>query len=248
MEKGFSLEAMWQKAGGPQDPDVSNSVRNKKARGALQKTIRKELHKTLSVDPVSRMRCRLDRWNLAGFPGETAARFLRFTEVVRRHLPPRMGAAVLRTAWNGWCTSRRFQQSGKCIFNCQAFVQEDSIEHYAGCSICVNFLRHKLHYRGPISRGHLIVLGANSGPQTDEDVCRLAMWNYSLYKAFNSLRHSRGQGRDAHDMSELLNGFLREGVGKEGAGLRLLQQGWRAGFSLLAQDDASSDSDSSFWN
>jgi hypothetical protein len=154
----------------------------------------------------------------------------------------------LRTAWNGWCTSRRFQQSGKCIFNCQAFAQEDSIEHYAGCSICVAFLRSKLHYRGPINRGHLIVLGANSGSQTDEDICRLALWSYSLYKTFNSLRHSRGRSGDAQAMIELLNAFLREGVGREGAGLRLLEQGWRTDFRLMAQDDASSDSDSSFWN
>jgi len=241
VQRGFSLDALWKKAAGPYDPEEDSRVRDKKARRALQKTIRSELHKTLTVDPVSRMRFRLDRWNLDGLPGETSTRFLRFIEVVKHHLPPRIVAAVLRTAWNGWCTSRRFQHSGKCIFACQAFAQEDSIEHYAGCSICVNFLRGKLHYRGPINRGHLIVLGANSGSQTDEDICRLALWNYSIYKTFNSLRCNHGGSRSATAMIELLNGCLREGVGNDETGIRLIDQGWRHEFRLRVEDESDSD-------
>ena len=61
LEKGLSFEALWEKAAGPQDPEVNDTVRAKKARRALQKTIRNELHKTLPVNPVSRMRCRLGR-------------------------------------------------------------------------------------------------------------------------------------------------------------------------------------------
>ena len=90
------------------------------------------------------------------------------------------------------------------------------------------------------------MLGADCGSQTDEDVCRLALWNYSLYKTFNSLRCNHGHSSGASAMLELLNGFLREGVGRDVVGTRLLDQGWRTGFRLLAGD--SSDSDSSFWN
>ena len=47
-----------------------------------------------------------------------------------------MQAAVLKTAWNGWGTSRRFQGAGAhqttCLLGCQLRAR-DSIEHYDHC-------------------------------------------------------------------------------------------------------------------
>ena len=77
-----------------------------------------------------------------------------------------------------------------CLFGCGSFIQEDSIEHYASCAVCLHFLKHKLHFHGRVDRGHLVAMVANSGAQKDEeeDVCRLAMWCFVLYKTFDKLR------------------------------------------------------------
>ena len=134
------------------------------------------------------MRRKLSRWELPGLLGPTTSRFLKALKVVRKYLPPKVSSAVLRWAWNGWCTKRRFQDSGYCPFNCEAFWQEDSLEHYARCSVCVGFLRKHLHYTRSVNRGHLITLGANNSLQTAEDTVRLALWVFTLYKSVNHPR------------------------------------------------------------
>ena len=148
----------------------------------FQKTVRKALDSKLQVNPVSRMRWKLDRWSLRGFPRITAERYLRALELVKALLPPRVGAASLRIAWNGWCTRRRYQERGPCLFGCGSFLQEDSIEHYACCLTCTSFLRQRLHFQGPLDKGHLIVLGTNVRIPSEEDVMRLGLWVYVLYK------------------------------------------------------------------
>ena len=127
VEIGLSPSTLFKLAAGRSDDDEDSGTRNKRARKNYQKTIRKELLAKLRVDPVARMRFELERWNLTGFPGDTARRLLLSLVVVKAKLPPKVGAAVLRTAWNGWCTARRFQHLGKCLFGCGSFMQEDSI-------------------------------------------------------------------------------------------------------------------------
>ena len=186
----------------------------------------------LQVNYVARMRFKLDRWNLSGFPGNTANRFLRALEVVKARMPPKVGAAVLRAAWNGWCTSRRFQQRGRCLFGCNAFIQEDSLEHYSCCSVGIHFLRRTLHFRQRVNKGHLLVLGANVGNLSEENYCKLALWSYVMYMAFNQLRTTAGADRSTEEVLGLMKQFLRDAVeGNEGA-TRLLSEGWRDDFSF----------------
>eukprot|EP00973_Karenia_brevis_P004311 590785-Karenia_brevis.AAC.1 len=48
--------------------------------------------------------------------------------------PQCVTAACIKTALNGWCTARRFQQSQiQCRFGCGS--RQDSIEHYLQCRI-----------------------------------------------------------------------------------------------------------------
>ena len=113
---GLSNKVLWEKAAGNLDPDAPPGASNKRARKCFQKTVRKAIVSRLGVNSEARMCFKLDRWHLSGLPGVTARRFLRALFVVKGHMPPRVGAAVLRTAWNGWCSSRRFQRSGHCLF------------------------------------------------------------------------------------------------------------------------------------
>ena len=112
-------------------------------------------------------------------------------------------------------------------------MQEDSIEHYAGCKYCVGFLRRRLHYQGPIDRGHLVVLGVNRCDPRPEDVMRLALWSYMVYRAFNRFRTA---GRDHLATSEVegvMEGYLREGIsGHEGA-TRFLHHCWDRSYTHL---------------
>ena len=181
---------------------------------------------------IARMRCKLSRWNLQGLPGPTTSRFLKALKVVKKHLPPKVSSAVLRCAWNGWCTERRFQGSGRCLFNCGAFWQADSLEHYASCSVCVRFLRQHLHYTKPVNRGHLITLGANTCSQSEEDTIRLALWVFALYKSFNHLRHRKGPTLSADELDSLMLTFLQDGVTGKDASAQFLSNCWHPGASL----------------
>ena len=215
---GLSIEDLKEKAAGPRDDDDPPHARRKLMKKHFQKTIRKELDKKFEVNPVSRMRFKLDRWNLPGFPGITAVRYLRALDSLKKLLPPRVAAASLRTAWNGWCTSRRFQGSGPCVFGCGSFSQEDSLEHYSGCRACVTFLRGRLNYQGPIDRGHLLVLGVNISFPEREDLMRLALWCYVLYRTFNKLRCADYRSHRCSDLGGMMEQYLREAIaGDDGA-------------------------------
>ena len=187
-DRGISIEQLKEKAAGPSEEEEQQGRRYKRMKKMFQKTCSKELDARLQSNPSARMRFKLERWELAGLPGITADRFPRALDDVRRYLPPRVGAAVLKTAWNGWCTRRRFQLHGRCVFRCGSWVQEDSIEHYAGCPVCVGFLRNRLRYRGATDRGHLVVLGTHIQENGPGKLMRLALWSYTLFRAFNMLR------------------------------------------------------------
>ena len=122
-------------------------------------------------------------------------------------------------------------------------MQEDSIEHYAGCAVCLQFLRGTLHYHGRVDRGHLIVLGANSGSQTDEDFCKLALWAFVLYKAFNQLRSRQGSSLQAGDVLGLMTQHLRDGVCGHKDATKLLSNAWRQDFRFQDLDADLSDED-----
>ena len=241
-----AIKHLEDKAAGQMKADTPPHIRFTKIKKCFQRTVRNELVKRVKVHASVRMRCKLQRWNLQGLPGRTAERYLRHLDILKKYLPPRVSAAALRTAWNGWCTHRRFQKHRNCIFACNSFFQEDSIEHYAGCQIGVGWLRSKLHFDGPISKGHLIVLGAQLPSITVEDILRLGLWGYVLYKAFNFLRTSNRQ-LDPSDVEGLFTQYLLEATsGHEGA-CRFVENCWRQDYRHAAtqveQDEQDQDAE-----
>ena len=181
------------------------------------------------------MRLKLDRWNLAGLPGRTAERFIRALELVRDLLPPRIGAACLRTAWNGWCTQKRYQGIGACMFGCGSFWQEDSLEHYSGCRVCVEFLRRHLHFQGPIDRGHLIALGVHgSSFPRQEDLMRLALWAYVLYRCHNHLRYAGSRHHGSSDLGGSMEQYLREAISGHDGAISFVRNCWDTNFTYQA--------------
>jgi len=233
---GLSVPALMEKAAGPKDEESPPQARAKVMRTNFQKTVRKELDLKFKLSKVTRMRFKLDRWGLAGLPGQTAERFLRLLVDLKEWLPPRVRAATLRTAFNGWCTKRRFQGSGPCLFQCGSFVQEDSLEHYAGCSVCVKFLRKRLHFQGCLDRGHLIVLGAHRGVSR-ADSLRLALWGYVLYRTFNHIRHREGHAIGNYELEGILEQYLRDATNGHEDACQFVSHCWNQDISLRAQTE-----------
>ena len=88
--------------------------------------------RTLGTSSIH-LRRRLDRWDLVTLPGHRVLRATEFLRLLGDTSSPRIQAAYLRTICNGWCTKRRFQNSGGCSFGCGG--GEDSIEHFAHCRL-----------------------------------------------------------------------------------------------------------------
>ena len=66
-----------------------------------------------------RARARLARWPVPVELGLCPIRLQRNLEAICDLVPPRVLTAVWRTAWNGWCTTRRFQQGpAPCVLSC----------------------------------------------------------------------------------------------------------------------------------
>ena len=92
--------------------------------------------------PEARMRKKLEKWEVPLFPRLRAQRAVVALQRLATLAPPRVGAAVLRTWWSGWCTSRRFGGCSRCIF-CRAEAQ-DSVEHASVCRALAIFGRDHL--------------------------------------------------------------------------------------------------------
>ncbi len=103
-------------------------------RKKVQKIVRKAPTEKEAHQAESRIRHKLSRWRLPGMPRANAVRMQRNLQRLGGLVPPRVCAAVFGTAWNRWCTRRRFQQrassSNICKFGCSLRF-EDSLEHYS---------------------------------------------------------------------------------------------------------------------
>ena len=142
------------------------------------------------LDAEERHRYKQKRWKLHLTPRmggvRAASLFLRLGKLVR----PRVLASILRTHWNGWCTRRRFQQEGCCVFRCSG-TASDSIEHYPFCTIFRAFLENFLHMPRFESLQDFLLLDHRFWPDNRLSVAAIAI--HSLYAAFNHARLSERQ-------------------------------------------------------
>ena len=213
VDMGFSTNTLIDMAGGPIREGEEPMVRHRRIRKSFQRTVRRAIAAQVFVDPVGRMRHKLDRFGLPGWPGLTATRCLHALKVLHRDAPPRVGAAVLRTMFNGWTTARRFQRSGPCLFRCNCFWHEDSIEHYAACPVTNEFGRRMLKLKAspastPLS--NLVVFGMNMASVDDLTILRRGIWVYAIYKTFCIL--SQAQADSSQEVLDTMGQCARDGV------------------------------------
>lgn len=117
---------------GASAPQPHTRQQARRIRGGTQRASRATLVLRCPAAAAERMRHKLERWRLPLFPRIQAARAMTVLARLRRLVPPRVTAAVLRTWYNGWCTTRRFQSHSPCRFGCR--LGEDSVDHYMRCS------------------------------------------------------------------------------------------------------------------
>ena len=163
-----------------------------RVRKKFQKCVRLALGKKARPDAVARVRAKLCRWNLAGVPNITANRCTRTLDHLGRLVPPRVCAAVWKTIWNGWTTARRYQKKGNCLLCCGGRYAEDSIEHYARCSVVREVGRTFLGMQQSSYDkwlGNFITLGVNSCKVDDNMLTLRAVLVYAIFRTTNQLRH-----------------------------------------------------------
>ena len=188
----------------------------------IQKTLSKALHakaysKTAAIDKLRR---RLKRWDVLMNERRTTDRALRNLDIIRRRCKPAVQAAQLRTLLNGWVTKRRMRSLsvasddyGICVFGCGRGC--DSIEHYAHCTILLDFLSEAMAVKQQAGITHFLALG-----------CRLSVEQlvihtrclYAVYLSHCILRHSSQSLLDNNGVQSLLRASLaRAGVGRRKA-------------------------------
>lgn len=168
-----------------------------------------------------RYRQRLARWQLPGVPLHVARRALQLLSDLSRFEPPRISAAVLSTAWNRWCTDRRFQRRDQrgCFLDCGA--TEDSIEHYSRCRLVHTFARKFLLLDFPRASGLELFTFAFAGWSTEKDNLKAAILVYAVYRVTETLRRDEGAYLE-EAVEHMLQQACREGVRGHSGAMRIL--------------------------
>ena len=117
------------------------------------------------------------------------------------HVPPRVHTACIRLAFNGWHTSRRYQERGSCIY-CRVEGTWDSIEHYFRCRTVHDILPSRLKHRSgivPIRSWFLCCT-------LKQDKLLMALYIYAIYKLGNIYRHTHCR----HEMKQAVERLVLE--------------------------------------
>ena len=178
---------------------------------------------------AAHVRRRLDRWQLPTLPGHRPVAWSHTLSLSAPLLPPRVQACQIRTAWNGWCTARRYQQNRGCLFNCSR--GEDSIEHYAFCSEFHSLCRRHLgltkppaefclgDFLGTLPYVNSLPSHCRSATATADAAALRAIGVYALFKVHNAWRY----GLPSDDCPAALRGYIRAAVVGHTRSQRLVQ-------------------------
>ena len=196
-----------------------------RARKSCQRAAAQWLMQARRPIAEDRMRDRIERWRLPGPPLRVARRILRLYDRLRCLGPPRLGAAALSTAWNRWCTERRFGRQGPCVLGCQAVGAEDSIEHYSACSVVRRFAAHFLRLVFPGSRGVAVITLAAPEVGDDTALVRAAVLAYAVWRHTEATRRSGLQGYAASFHEQALQQAARQAVRGHSRAAKILDGG-----------------------
>ena len=138
-----------------------------------------------SIRVEDRHRHKQVRWKLEIPARIGAVRAVSLFERLAPLVRPRVLASLARAHWNAWCTKRRFQQEGLCVFCCSARAY-DSIEHYLFCPRFYDLLDNFLHL--PRFTGLQEFLLIDHRLWSD---CRLAISAIAVHALYTAFNHAR---------------------------------------------------------
>ena len=160
-------------------------------RQELADSVSQGLERSEAPHPHFRVRQKLERWRLLQPPRIIADRFLRSMPTLSHLVPPRVIAAVFSTAWNRWCTARRFQKRDRacnqCLLGCGGGA-EDSIEHYSRCRTVREFHRKTFNITADWLLPYWLGVQCQQGADEDLLACG-ALGAFSVYAVTNNARH-----------------------------------------------------------
>ena len=221
------------------EADLGSAAARPRTRGqerrlahGVQRAARAALSRVLRRCPEARFRAKLERWRLPLFPRIRATRAVRVLGRLRRLVPPRVVAALLRTWFNGWCTSRRFQGRGPCIFGCA--LGEDSVDHYVRCSCLHRHGEDRLRLPRTLSfehRGVAFLLLDTSALLPDAVLTRRALLLAAAYRLHCRLRRGRPLV-DAEVLRRALDQAVKESALGHAGAMRHLDSIWAVAGSV----------------
>ena len=138
-----------------------------------------------------RLRHRLERWRLVGFPARHARCAASHLLRAKKLLPPRVRAAMLSTILNRWTTDRRMRAvrhtRGACVLGCSP-TADDSVEHYVRCPVGRQWSQQA--FAGELD-GHDLAHHVLAAPMTDY---RLSLQGVTTYVLYRTVHHVRRRG------------------------------------------------------
>ncbi len=172
----------------------------------LQKRVSDFCRSTCFGDAGHHLRRRLDRWSMETLPGHRVQRAVRVLGTLQRHATPRVQAGYLRAICDGWCTRRRFQGRGDCLFGCGG--GDDGLQHIASCAVVSELFCNGIHLPSIRGSGALDCLFCMNTTDEEVIVARCAGL-YALYRTYNGLRHHAFSHTELQDA---YNRYLREAL------------------------------------
>ena len=162
----------------------------------------------------SRIRSKCFQWKFLILPGHQERRVCSRLKLISQMFPPRIWSVSFRALWNGWVNYDRMKRllpKRPCLLGCG--YPDDSLIHYLGCSVYWNFL----HTSRPSGLGLQNVERCRdnallvSDRLRDDDVARLGIGLYAMYRTINHLRFNAKEG-ESYNCLKLMQLFSRKAV------------------------------------
>ena len=135
---------------------------------------------------------------------------------------PRVWFAILNAICNGWTINFRFQRRRPCLFACG--FGEDSLHHYAHCTVIADYAQRRLNLERPAAGNRLdcfLALSPCFCVSVASEVARRALCLFAVHSATNAARHGSIAGT-----AEALEQFAKEACASHAPLRRIVASEW----------------------
>jgi hypothetical protein len=192
-------------------PRPLTRAQDHRLRHGVQRAARRVLGAPRRQAVEVRLRTKLARWPMTLFPRLRAARAAAAAARLRRLVAPQVLSAATRLWMNGWCSRRRFQGYGPCIFGCR--YGEDAIDHYCQCTKLHDYGCRRLRLpRAPDldQRATSFMLLEPRSALPDDRLVRRALLVTAAYRLHYLAQHGQPLNTDPEYLQRALDQAVKE--------------------------------------